>query len=249
MLPRRPVGEGLAQTIQRDGQKRDRHTGFQPLADRQATQRGQNVEPQATGADHGGDNHHVERQHDDLVDADHQAGPGRGNLHPPQQLPGRAAGHPAELHHLGRHLFQGEHGHPDHGRRGVDDGRDHRRHRTEAEEEQHRHQIGEDRNRLHEVEHWRDGLLEPWPAKAGNAQEEAQGDTERHGNGDRAQGDHGAVPAAEDRQVTEAGANQQGQDPVPRQPSHERHQGGQPDPGDRRDNHVRAWVGREGEAR
>ena len=46
-------------------------------ADLQRAQRQQHVVAEAAGADHRGDDHHVQRQHDDLVDADHQRRPRR----------------------------------------------------------------------------------------------------------------------------------------------------------------------------
>ncbi len=53
-----------------------------------------------------------------------------------------------------------QHRDPDHRRHGVDDGRDDRGDRAEAEEQEDRHQIGEDRHGLHQVEERRDRPLE-----------------------------------------------------------------------------------------
>ena len=63
-------------------------------ADLQRAQRQQHVIAEAAGADHRGDDHHVERQHDDLVDADHQRRPRRRDEHAPQLLP-RACSRPS----------------------------------------------------------------------------------------------------------------------------------------------------------
>ena len=59
---------------------------------------------------------------------------------------------------------QRQHGDPDHGRRGVDHGRDHGGHRSEPEQEQHRNEVGEYRRRLHQVQHRFDG---PGPNQGG----------------------------------------------------------------------------------
>ena len=66
--------EGLAEPVERDGEQGDGEAGLQPVADGEAAQRGEHVAAEAAGADHRGDDDHVERQHDHLVDADHQAG-------------------------------------------------------------------------------------------------------------------------------------------------------------------------------
>ena len=65
-------GKGLAQAIQGDRNDHDRQAGFDATADIQAAERRQHVVAEPAGPDHGGDDHHVEGQHDDLVHADHQ---------------------------------------------------------------------------------------------------------------------------------------------------------------------------------
>ena len=74
-----------------------------PRADVEPPKRGQDVIAEAAGADHRGDDHHVEREHDDLVDADDQLRPRRGEHDLEQHLPSRGAGHGAVLDDLARH--------------------------------------------------------------------------------------------------------------------------------------------------
>ena len=101
------LGEGLAEPVERDGERDDRDAGLEAGADVEPAQRGEHVEAEAAGADHRGDDHHVERQHDHLVDADHQPRAGRtGTMHLPDQLARRAADHPAEVDDLVRHAAQ-----------------------------------------------------------------------------------------------------------------------------------------------
>src|SRR3546814_12778230 len=51
-LRRRPVHEGLAEAVERNGQHDDGDAGLQPAADVEAAQRGQHVVAEAAGADH-----------------------------------------------------------------------------------------------------------------------------------------------------------------------------------------------------
>ena len=69
---------------------------------------------------------------------------------------GVRAGHAAELDDLARHAASASMRDPHHRRHGIDDGGDQRRDRAEAEQEQDRQQIGEDRHGLHQVEDRRD---------------------------------------------------------------------------------------------
>ena len=54
---------------------------FQAGADSQSFQGTQHVKPQATRTNHGSNNNHVKRQHDHLIDPDHESGPCRRNLY------------------------------------------------------------------------------------------------------------------------------------------------------------------------
>ena len=67
-------GGGLAHPVEHDGDDDDRQARFHRLADLQRAQRQQHVIAEAAGADHRGDDDHVEREHDHLVDPDHQRG-------------------------------------------------------------------------------------------------------------------------------------------------------------------------------
>ena len=162
---------------------------------------------------------------------DHQGRPGRRHHHLPQQLAARCSRPCGRTRRPRSGPPQGQHGAADHGRHGIDDGRDHRRHRAEAEQEQDRHQIGEDRHRLHEIEDRRDDRSNR-RAVPQMPSSRPPHDAQRHRDDDRGQGHHGAVPLAEDHQVEETGADQQAASRQPSRPGaqHDDHHHG--DPGD-----------------
>jgi hypothetical protein len=206
-----PARRRLAQPVERDGEDGDGEAGLEPGADVEPAQGRQHVVAEPAGTDHGRDDHHVEREHDHLVDAHHQRRPGGRELHPPEQLAVGAAGHPAVFGDLVGHLAQRQHGDADHGRHGVDDGRQHRRDRAEAEEDQDGHEIGEDRDGLHQVEDRAEQFLDPRRAVAGDAEQEAGAGGEGDGDDDRRERDHGTLPLAEDGEVAEGDDDQKGQ--------------------------------------
>ena len=74
-----------------------------PAADVEPPKRGQDVIAEAARTDHRGDDHHVEREHDDLIDADEKLRPRCGKHHLEQHLPSRGACHGAVLDDLARH--------------------------------------------------------------------------------------------------------------------------------------------------
>jgi hypothetical protein len=232
-------GDRLAQPVERDGEQRDRHPRLEAGPDGQAPQGGEHVVAEAAGADHRGDDDHVERQHDHLVDPDHEAVAGRRQQHLPQHLARGAPGHAAELGDLGGHRTQRQDGHPHHRRHGVDHGGDHRRDRPEAEQEQDGHQIGEDRHRLHQVEDRRDRGFEARPAEGDDAERPARDDTQRHRDEDRRQRHHGAVPLAEDDEVAEGAGDQDHQLAVADPPGEENDGREHARPGDRRQGKAR----------
>jgi hypothetical protein len=119
-----------------------------------------------------------------LIDADHQHRPGAGHKHAPGQLACGASRHAPVLDRLLRHGAQGQQGDADHWRHGVDDGRDHRSDRAEAEEEQHRHEIGEDRHGLHQVEQGIEDTLGPWVPIGRDAEQKAADGAQRHRHDD-----------------------------------------------------------------
>ena len=88
---------GLAHAIEHDGEHDDRQAGFHRLAHLERTQGKQHVIAKPARPDHRGDDDHVGRQHDHLVDADHQGRLGRRHQYPPQLLPRRAARHVGEI--------------------------------------------------------------------------------------------------------------------------------------------------------
>ena len=209
-------GEGLADAVESDGEQGDGDAGFEAVADGQAPERGQHIVTKPPGADHRGDDHHVQRQHDDLIDADHQGRARRRDHHFPHELARRASRHATEFNGLLGHQLEGQQGAAHHGRHRIDHGGDHRRHRAEAEQIQHRHQIGEHRHGLHEVEERRDDRLAARAPRSPDADQQTDDHAERHGDDDRGQGHHGAVPLAEDREIEETAAHQQAEPLTPR---------------------------------
>ena len=113
-----------------------------------------------------------------------------------------------EVANLARYTANGEDGDADHRRHGVDDGGNDRGDRAEAEQEQDRHEIGEDRHGLHQVEDRPHGALEGRPAHAGKAEEQSAGDAEGNRDQDRGERDHGALPLTEDGEIDKAGGEQ-----------------------------------------
>ena len=93
----------LAQPVQRDGQRHDGQPRLKPGAEIQPTQRVQHLKPQAPCPDHRRDDDHIQRQHDDLIDAHQQRLARRGNQHAPQPLARGAADHGGQIVGLGRH--------------------------------------------------------------------------------------------------------------------------------------------------
>ena len=94
------LGERPAQPVEHDRHQHYRDAVLERLAEAQALQPEQQVLTQALGADEGGDHHHRQALHDDLVDAEHERIARRRNLHLEEHLPARAAGHAAGFPHL-----------------------------------------------------------------------------------------------------------------------------------------------------
>ena len=89
-----------------------------------------------------------------------------------------------------------------------------RRHRTGAEQQQHRNEVGEGRYGLHQVERRRDQpLVHPRAAVGPDADQQAGHHAEGDANDDQRQREHGIVPHAEDRQRQEA-QSAQGRQPA-----------------------------------
>ena len=93
---------GLAQTVERNGEHDDGKASLDTRADVEPPKRGQDVIAEAARTDHRGDDHHVEREHDDLIDADEKLRPRCGKHHLEQHLPSRGACHGAVLDDLAR---------------------------------------------------------------------------------------------------------------------------------------------------
>ena len=210
LLTRSPTRRvGLAQPVERNGEHDDGEARLEPAPDVEPPQRGEDVIAKPASADHRGDDHHVEREHDDLIDAHEKLRPRGGKHDFEQHLPPRGAGHGAVLDDLVRHGLERGHRHANHGRHGIDHGRDQRRHRPEAEQKQDRDEIGEDRHRLHEIE---DRLHDPpcdRNAIAENAEQHSSGHAERHRDRDRGERRHGARPLPEHREVQKCAPRQQ----------------------------------------
>jgi len=208
--------------------------GLEARADVQPPQRRQHVEAQAAGADHRGDDHHVERQHDHLVDADHQAVARGRHQHTPCGLPAGAADHLGQVADFGRDGLQGQRGHPRHRRHGVNDGGDDRGRRPEAEQKKDRHQIGKHGYRLHQVEDRRQRDLKASPAIGRDPEQQAARHADRYGDQDRSQRHHRAGPLAEHGQEAETGHDQETEPPSASVVAHQADDRDHRNPGQRR---------------
>ena len=155
-LPLGRLRAGLAQPVEHDGDDDNGEARLHGLPDLQGPQRQQHVIAKAACPDHGRDDDHVQRQHDHLIDPDHQRGLGRRDQHAPQLLPPCAARHVGEILDFLRHLAQAQDRGPHHRRRGEKAGRQQGRNRACAEQQQHRDQIGKGRHGLHQVQRRQD---------------------------------------------------------------------------------------------
>ena len=206
--------DSLAQPVEHDGQGNDGEACFHRLADLERPERQQHVISQAPRPDHGGDDDHVQREHDDLVHAHHKHRPCGGDQHSPKPLTRRAARHVGEVAHILGHAGKAQHGGPHHRRRRKEGGCDQGGDGIVAKQKQHRHQIGKGRHRLHEIERRHQDqvgrLLVPVTP---DAHEESRCHAERHTDGDEGERQHGAVPLAEQRHVERSAERHQHQAP------------------------------------
>ena len=69
--------EGRRQPVEEDREDHDGEAGLEAEADVDAVEARDDLAAEAAGADHAGDDDHRERQHDDLVDAGHDASASR----------------------------------------------------------------------------------------------------------------------------------------------------------------------------
>ena len=169
-----------------------------------------------------------------MVHPDHEARPGRGHEHSPGHLAPGAADHATQVLDLRWHSAQRQHGDPCHGRQRINDGGDDGRCRIEAKKKEDRHQIGENRYRLHQVQDRRDQALEPAPAVAEDAQQETADHADGNGDQDRGQRHHGTFPLTEERKEEEAACYKQRQAPAARKVAHKTDYADDRDPGKRR---------------
>src|SRR5699024_75341 len=109
--------------------------GFQPLDGTP------NFFTQSTRADHGGDHHHRQRQHNGLVDSGHDGRYGHGQLYLVQLLAFGGAKGVGGFNQVGGDLSDTQNGQADGGGRGEYHGRHTGGHRTEAKERNRWYQI------------------------------------------------------------------------------------------------------------
>ena len=209
--PRTAMRDGLAQPIQRDGQRHDGQPRLKPGAEIQPAQRVQHLKPQTACTDHRGDDDHIQRQHDDLIDAHQQRLTRRRDQHAPQALARGAANHGGQIVGFGRHARQGQRGDASHRRGGIDQRGNHRRRGAKAEQDQDRHQIGKDRHGLHQIQHRAQGTLKPRVAPCKDAKAKTACHAQRHGHHDRSERHHRGMPMAEDCHEHKAARHQRRQ--------------------------------------
>ncbi len=181
---RQPVGGTLAQAIEHQGQRDDGKACLDPCPDIEPPQRCKDIKSKAAGANHAGNDHHVEGKHDHLVHAHHQGLAGGGHQHAPQRLALRAAYHPCQVMDFWRHTPEAKQRDADHRRHGKDQGGDNGRRWAETKQHKNGHEIGKDGNGLHQVEQWRDEKLKPRPAIARHAHQHAKCHGNRRGHQD-----------------------------------------------------------------
>ena len=205
--------ESLAHPVEGNRNDGNRNALFERLAEAQGLQRLQKVVAEAGGADEGRDHDHRQGLHNDLVGSHHDRRAGRGNLHFEKELPIAATDHASGFQDVCGHVSDSENRTADHRWNGEDRGGDQGRHLTEAEEHDHRHQIGEMRRCLHHVQKGCDQALEPPIVCRGDTDRQPDGDAEGHRDDDERKGFHRALPNPEKREVQEAAAGDQGDPP------------------------------------
>ena len=207
--------DGLRDAVEHDGDQRDRHALLHRLADLQLLKREQQLLTEARGADERGDDHHGQRLHDDLVEAEQQGLFRRRNFDLPQQLARRAARHAARLDDVLRHGADAEHRAACHGRQRKAERRQHGRHLAEAEEDHRGAEIGHVRRGLHHVENGIEHALGSRVAGGPDAERQPQHGRERHRHHDDGESLHGIRPQAEDGKIEGCGAAEDGKPSVP----------------------------------
>ena len=200
---------GLADPVQDHRQHHDRHALLDRLADPQLLQREHQLLAEPDGADQRGDHHHRQGLHDHLVEPEQQRRPGGRQRHLEQELAPGAAGHGAGLDDLGRDAADAQDGAAGHGRHGEQGGRQQRRHLAEAEQHDHRRQIGQMRDALQQVEqHGEHGLGAP-AARRRDPGEQARHGRQRCRHQHQRQRLHRRHPDAEHGEVEAASAGEQ----------------------------------------
>jgi len=174
--------------------------------------------PQPLGPDHGGNDHHRQRQHDGLVDAGHDGGQGQWQFHLEEPLrPGGAEG-VGGFGQRGGHLPDAQTRQSDGRRHGEDDGGENGRNRAQSEKGNGRNERDESRHGLHEIEHWHDNPGPPLVHGGQNAQGHAKQRGDGRGKEDQRDGGDGGVPQPEIPDQTEAEHGEKSDAPGPEPP-------------------------------
>jgi hypothetical protein len=206
------TGNGLDQAIERNGDQNDGSARFQRGSDLEGAQSQQDIESQSRCADHRGDDQHVHRRVDVLVDAEHQRRLRRWDEDAPQLLPARATGHDPKLAYIRGNLLQAKRRVANHRRHRIHQRSKHGRDRIVAKEHQLRHQIGECRRRLCQIEQrYDEPLVQPRCPIAEYPDHCADGDADRNRDHHERQGLHGACPLIEEGEIEAGDARKQSQ--------------------------------------
>ena len=199
-----PLGQAPTDAVEHHRQQRDDKAGEQALTELRLAHGRQHL-PADVGepADDRGDDHHAERGHGGLIDAEHDLRQCRRDLDLPEALARRAARHDRRFDDIRRYPPQPEDGVAHHRRGGVDRAGDQADDGAEPEQEEDRNEVGECRDRLHQIEGRLDDSIEPFEAERENAEEQAEADGDRHRDGDQRKRGHALVPVADNHHVAE----------------------------------------------
>ena len=143
---------------------------------------------------HGGDHHHGERQHQGLVDPGHDGGHGERQLNLEQQLGGAGTERVGRLHQIGGHLTNTQHGEPDHGGQGEDDGHHHPGHVAYAKQHDDGDEVDKRRGGLHGIQQRPSPGGEPLAAGQQYAHRQAYQHAEEQRGQHQGEGHHGIGP-------------------------------------------------------
>ena len=226
------LGERPAQPVEHHRHEHHGDAVLQRLPEAQALKTEQQVLAEPLGAHEGGDHDHRQALHDHLVDAQHERLARSRDLHLEEHLPARAARHAAGFAHFLGNALEAQDREARHGRNREEDRRDGPRPVRHPDEERDRDQVGEVRQRLHDVEDRPQHSLEGRPLDRHHAERDTDGSRDRCGDQDDGERRHGERPLAEEGEVDDAAAGEQREPPSLQPPAEDRGEAGDHHPRD-----------------